>query len=255
VGTRSQQPQDPATDNPMYNLCLLHYNSEGQLIHQDVQTNDCDGVPQLSVSWSPTLTPGSSETLCLVANMQDAYPAPWPETLPMLKETCVELPIQNGGLIKERKMYMFGYYEGAIESGQAIQIMMGRMASTLKLVISAADASTTYTVTKVEIRKPARKTYFFPHPSTADSFTGSGENLFVENLNSSVSATNPLVLYYQTGENISPSEVNRTNVQITAADKTYTVALGADGPGIASEVRNYSLYRNNNYTFNIKLSN
>ena len=65
------------------------------------------------------------------------------------------------------------------------------------------------------------------------------------------------VYYYQIGENISPSSTNRTKVIITAnrknTEKKYTVDLGCDQPGTPN--RNYSLYRNNNYTFNIVLNN
>ena len=64
-----------------------------------------------------------------------------------------------------------------------------------------------------------------------------------------------MALYYYTGKNIAPETTRRTTIKITATSgrnsKTYTIELGADSPNV--ENRNYSIYRNNNYTFNINL--
>lgn len=269
VDTRSTTPQDPETDNPMYSLHLLHYNAEGQLIKEDTQYKDFLDTANLTYEWSPTLTiKGGNETVCLVANMNDKEEAPkeWPERLAELKEACATLKIDDNGLIKKKEMYMFGYYEGPLTPGQNINIMMGRMAATLKFVISFPNKDNRYRITKIEIQKPSRKTYYFPHGSEAgnfptnitETFTNTNDNDFGNGLNSE------LTYYYQVGENINPAEDNRTTVVITAqkgtesrlgwwyADsKTYTVVLGCDAPGTPN--RNYSLYRNNNYTFNIAL--
>ena len=79
-------------------------------------------------------------------------------------------------------------------------------------------------------------------------------NTFSDN-SKSVSNGSPLALYYYTGKNIAPETTRRTTIKITATSgrnsKTYTIELGADSPNV--ENRNYSIYRNNNYTFNINL--
>ncbi|MEG2593008.1 DUF4906 domain-containing protein [Bacteroides sp.] len=259
VDSRATIPQDPLTDNPMYSLCLLHYNSEGQLIAEDTKTQDLTD-PQLNYLWNVSLRNSGNniETLCLVANMQGSYPV-WPSTLAELKEICVGLQFNsNTGLIADRKMYMFGYYEGKITANQNIRIMMGRMANSLRLAISAANSNDRYRINKIEINKPSRETYFFPRSSTDRNFSNNIVELFNSNNTIGRGGATELLFYYQTGENISPSQSNRTSVIITATKnnanpKTYTVVLGADEPNTTVN-RNYSLYRNNNYTFNILLN-
>lgn len=263
VTTRSTTPQDPLTDNPMYDLYLLHYNFEGQLIEQKSISFD---QAELIYTWNPSLTidqNGRKETICLIANMKGHYPN-WPSRLADLKETSVDLQFGTlddeheieTGLIAPKKMYMFGYYEGVIQKNQNINIMMGRMATALKFVITASNSSqyNSYTINSIEIIKAPRQSYFYPHKSTDGNFGSSIVEKFSEK-NSINSPTTELTFYYQIGENISPSELNRTKIKINAtyrnSTKDYTVVLGCDAPG--TENRNYSLYRNNNYTFNINL--
>lgn len=260
VDTRSTTPQDPQTDNPMYSLHLLHYNSEGQLIKEDTDYKNLEAA-QLTYSWKLQLSvKGGNETICLVANMNESEaPTKWPDRLADLKEACARLQIGKTGLIEEKKMFMFGYYEGPLENNQSINIMMGRMAAALKFVITGESG--TYRIKKVEIQQPSRDTYYFPHDSKNENFGESIIETFSNNYEISSNSSNNLTLYYQVGENINPTEDNRTRVVITAqkygrydwnADKTYTVILGCDAPGTPN--RNYSLYRNNNYTFNIALN-
>lgn len=271
VDTRSITPQDPMTDNPIYDLCLLHYSFEGQLKkveYLDFGTN----APQLSCQWNPTLTidvQNRSETLCLVANMKGNYPT-WPSRLAELKEMTVGLKFGSNGLIADKKMYMFGYYEGTIQSGMYINIMLGRMAAAVKFVISGKDVGekVNYQIKSIEIQNAAIKSYLFPHNSTNELFGNNIKELFTPVSDYQISNSKPeYAFYYQVGENISPNDAHRTKVIITArrgtkgysstwtwaADKTYTVELGCDQP--ESSNRNYSLYRNNNYTFNIVLNN
>lgn len=270
VDTRATTPQDPQTDNPMYTLHLLHYNSEGQLIKEDTKYEDL-GAAQLTYSWNPKLTiKGGNETICLVANMTDQEaPTEWPDRLADLKEACARLQIGTTGLIKEKKMYMFGYYEGPLTNNQSINIMMGRMAAALKFVISTPNTANRYKITQIEIQKASRDTYYFPHKSEDKNFGSDIVESFSSDNVLGIDKVSNLTYYYQVGENINPSENNRTRVVITAQKgtlswtplgsywkygtaKTYTVILGCDAPGTPN--RNYSLYRNNNYTFNIALN-
>lgn len=268
IGTRSTTPRDPQTDNPMYHIYLLHYNAEGQLIEQDTQEKDL-GSPQLNYQWAPTLrvsSPENIETICLIANLKDSAPTKWPGTLAQLKETFATLQLNDNGLIAPKKMYMFGYYEGTIKEGQYINIMMGRMAASLKIVVSCPE-NTRYRITTIKLENVSKCTYYFPHDSKKGNFTNIIESFPTTDNENTIG--NGLGLernyYYQTGENIAPAEDKHTKVVITAQKgekifgsiwsynpaKNYTVILGTDSPGTPE--RNYSLYRNNNYTFNIQL--
>lgn len=266
VDTRSTTPQDPQTDNPMYSLWLLHYNHEGQLV--ETQFKDLDN-PYLTYEWSPTLnvaSGGEQGTLCLIANMnQTEAPQKWPERLADFKEAYATLQFNTSGLISERKMYMFGYYEGKLTSGQSIDIMLGRMAAALKFVITPKyPSSDRYKITNIKIEKASKNTYYFLGNLPAQAFTTFSED-FGDIIGKNAS-NSEITYYYQVGENVNPATDNRTKVIITAAkgtyswrrwtyptSKEYTVILGFDAPGTAN--RNYSLYRNNNYTFNIQLTN
>lgn len=257
VDTRSTTPQDPETDNPIYHLYLLHYNDEGQLIKNDIQEKSWNGDPQLTVNWNPTLrvTSGKVETICLIANMEGHAPAKWPETYAELKESCATLQF-DGTMIKSKKMFMFGSYQGTLKDNQDINIMMGRMATTLKIVVGRSDNYIPYAISKIEIQNVSHQTYFIPHPSTESNFGSNMSESFTQNITIDGSASER-IFYYQVGENINPDENRRTKVVITAKrsgydEKKYIVVLGADAPGTPN--RNYSLYRNNNYTFNINLN-
>lgn len=259
VDTRSTTPQDPETDNPIYHLYLLHYNDEGQLIKDDNQETEWNGDPQLTVKWNPTLrvTSGKVETICLIANMEGHAPAKWPETYAELKDSCATLQF-DGTMIKSKKMFMFGSYQGTLKDNQDINIMMGRMATTLKIVVGRSNNYIPYAISKIEIQNVSHQTYFIPHPSTESNFGSNMIEDFSDNIIKIDGSASERIFYYQVGENIDPDENRRTKVVITARksgdynEKTYTVVLGADAPGTPN--RNYSLYRNNNYTFNINLN-
>lgn len=257
VDTRSTTPQDPETDNPIYHLYLLHYNDEGQLIKDDTQEIEWSGNPQLTAQWDPTLrvTSGKVETICLIANMKGHAPAKWPETYAELKESCATLQF-DGTMIKSKKMFMFGSYQGTLTDKQSINIMMGRMATTLKIVVGRSNNYTPYAISKIEIQNVSHQTYYIPHKSKESNFGSNMSESFTKN-NTIDGSASERIFYYQVGENIDPDINRRTKVVITAKrsgnydEKTYTVVLGADAPGTID--RNYSLYRNNNYTFNINL--
>lgn len=278
VDTRSTTPQDPQTDNPMYDLCLLHYNFEGQLV--EVQTENFRGQggnpdqPELSYTWDIPLTidpQGRAETICLIANMEGRYPT-WPVRLAELKEKYVDLDYNAAnGMIADRRMYMFGYYEGPVTDEADIHILMGRMAAAVKFVITAPDVAPvtlpSLKVIGIEILNRPSQSYFYPNPSADLSFEDFSEPSFTFAANNVITNnTEELIYYYQIGENISPvvdlsaspAVDNRTKVRIKAeygnlGEKTYIVDLGCDPPTVPEADRNYSLYRNNNYTFHIAL--
>lgn len=253
ANTRSTSPMPLEDANKMYDLWLLHYNKEGSLI--DTQYNGrINSAGELEVNWSPTLTAGEG-TLCLVANL-GSTPKEWPIFLADLQKTdFIDLPINGTGLYTN-KMYMFGYYEGKISNGMTLNILMGRMAACINIVITS-----TYTnehKISTNLNNAVTNTHYFP---MEEGNNGSG--LKYQNFQDldagTVSNSKSLTLYYYTGENIHPNEGNRTSIVITAkrtgsnTTKKYTINLSSDAPGTAN--RNYSLYRNNNYTFNITLKN
>lgn len=250
--TRATEPMPLENANKLYDIWILHYTEEGLLVRSDLKQETLS-TAAIETTLNPELTVkrGEKGTICLVANV-GGKTMEWPENLGDLKRTLVlDLPIDNTGLYTNR-MYMFGYYEGIIEDGMNLNILMGRMAACMNIVISA---NSTYTISTT-ITNAVSNTHFYPMEEGNDrgklkyfTFNDSGKN---------VSSDSPLTLYYYTGENIAPEADKRTTIRITANSteegsvKTYTIDLGSDAPDTAN--RNYSIYRNNNYTFNINLN-
>ncbi|WP_276856724.1 DUF4906 domain-containing protein [Bacteroides fluxus] len=253
VATRSTEPMPLEKANKIYHLWLLQYNKEGSLI-KAMEKKDINQSGVLELSWSPSLNTGQS-TICLIANLGNSQPIEWPAFLADLQKTeLLSLPISGTGLYTD-KMYMFGYYEGNIQNGSSLNILMGRMAACINIVVTSHFLSE-YTI-GTEIQNAVTNTHYFPM-ETGESNGKLTYKDFKDPKAGTISSSKSLRLYYYTGENINPATDKRTNIIITAKKgnntKTYTVDLGSESPTIAAD-RNYSLYRNSNYTFNINLKN
>lgn len=251
VATRSIKPMPLEDANKIYHLWLLQYNKEGSLV-KVVEKKDINQFGVLSLSWSPTLNAGQS-TICLIANLGNSKPAEWPTFLADLQKTeLLSLPISGKGLY-EGKMYMFGYYEGNIQNGSNLNILMGRMTACINIVITS-EFSYEYTIS-ANITNAVTNTHYFPMETGETSGQLTYSN-FSDSKAGTTKKSKPLTLYYYTGENINPATDKRTSITIMAErngyTKTYTIDLGSESPAVATD-RNYSLYRNNNYTFNINL--
>lgn len=252
--TRATKPMPLENANKLYDIWILHYTEEGLLVRGDLEQVTLS-TAAIETTLNPSLTiskSGEKGTICLVANLGGEV-IEWPENLGDLKRTLVlDLPINNSGLYTDR-MFMFGYYEGVIEDGMNLNILMGRMAACMNIVISA---NRSYTISTT-INNAVSNTHFYPMEEGNDR-TKLKYSTLTDN-RQSVSSGSPLTLYYYTGENIAPEVDKRTTIKITAitsgnrpTTRTYTIDLGSDAPNTAN--RNYSLYRNNNYTFNIQLN-
>jgi|GEM_PF-2586911 len=246
VSSRSTTSMPLEDANKITSAYIIQYNAEGARIN--VATASFTASVANPYSGNVSLTACAGGTVCVYANYSAGNAVPsWPLYLAdLMNTTTVGLPIGSDGLYSG-KMLMFGYYKGDVTSSQSLNILMGRMVACIKLVLTASSAKT---VTNVTIKNGVKSTHFFPPSDTKSDLT---YGTFTDSPNASVSTSSPLTLYYYTGENINPAATNRTSVAITAGGKTYNVDLGADSPNVTSN-RNYSLYRNNMYTFNIILN-
>lgn len=348
--TRSATPIDLQIENPMYNLWLLHYNEEGGLVESDTKYIHLNDKGELATNYTATLTltDGSQGTLCLIANLEGtvggnnpstAY-APsndkgsWPKTLQLLQKELLTLPINQNAtdatLGLPSKMFMYGFYQGTLNTSHPVNITLGRMAARLDIVIKTADSESTLRNLQLQLKNAVIKSHY--SPMKIDNEENVDVNFPVDNTFKDETVTNsaPITCYYFTGENITP-EIGKETVLIVKADRvtaetkeiekiirvtvesnknegikcgyvmdwnrdlsnqiggfidydtkkehiatrtrpvyykwvdrtikeqiteektvpcTYTIKLGANAPGTSDD---YSLYRNNNYTFNINL--
>lgn len=274
--TRASNPLDLQIENPMYNLWLLHYNEEGGLVEQDTKYIHLNNNGELTTQYTAnlTLTSGTKGTICLVANLEktsngdnpEKVSTPsnnkgtWPKTIQLLQEELLTLPInQNATDVSTfglpTKMVMYGYYQGELSNRHPVNITLGRMAARLDIVISAANNST-FTNLTLQLKNAVIKTHYSPLKVSDNEVTTCYVD-FPEDktfINKSITSSNKITCYYFTGENITPT-FGKETMLIVKAQKgrnsyTYNIKLGANAPGTSDD---YSLYRNNNYTFNINL--
>lgn len=348
--TRSATPIDLQIENPMYNLWLLHYNEEGGLVESDTKYIYLDNKGELATNYTAalTLTDGNQGTLCLIANLEetngDNNPSTvytpsndngsWPKTLQLLQKELLTLPINRNAtdatLGLPSRMYMYGFYQGTLNTSHPVNITLGRMAARLDIVIKAADSENTLRNLQLQLKNAVIKSHYSPMKidSEKDIYVDFPiDNTFKDEI---VTSSAPITCYYFAGENITP-EIGKETVIIVKADKittetkeiektiratvvsnkkegikceyvvdwnrdldnqiggfidydtqkeyittlfvpvyykwadrkikeqtkvekivpcAYTIKLGANAPGTSDD---YSLYRNNDYTFNINL--
>lgn len=220
-GSRSVTEMPLEDANLMYNIILLHYNS-----NQILQEVVCDDNADLKngnyeETWKPSLKTGSDDYIVLLANIKESNDGL--ETIQKWNDMGaarfanfrdimkINLPLTNstnGLYAASKKMYMLGYYHGAVQSGKELNIMMGRMATCIKLVIAPVNGSAQ--ITKVEMMNAVGDTHYFPATDAKDATYIN----YVDQLSSTATQDAPLILYYYTGENINPS--NYTTAKITA---------------------------------------
>jgi hypothetical protein len=218
--------------NLMYNLILLHYNSNQVLVEVATDSNSDLANGKFEETWAPTLTAGDDDYIVLLANVKQSNDVlgtlqGWndlgADRFANFRDALVKnLPLtanSDGAYNSSQKMYMMGYYKGAVTSGMNLNIEMGRMASCIKLVIAPASGSAT--ISKVQIDNAVMNTHYFPATSTDSLKYGS----YADTPNVTATTSAPVSLYYYTGENINPTASQYTTATITVttgATTTYT---------------------------------
>lgn len=270
--TRASAPLDPENENPMYNIWVLHFNHEQLLIPEDTKYISFGTMGTLSdIGRQIDLTLNSSNpngTICIVANLEakttENKPSSpnnnnrkWANTLPLFKKELLALPIEtqsSSTVGLPNAMYMYGYYQGNLASSQAINITLGRMVARLDIKIDMASGEESFSNIKMQLKNAPIQIHYSPMEIN-DSETSIYKDFPIENLGALSSTSSAISRYYYIGENINPEPGKETVLEIKAtpsgkSEKTYTIKLGANAPGTSND---YSLYRNNNYTFNINL--
>ncbi len=275
--TRSSSPLDLQIENPMYNLWLLHYNGEGGLVEEDTKYIHLNDKGELATQYRAKLTLKNGDkkgTICLIANLEktsSSNPAnvknpsndksTWPQTFQLLQQELLTLPINqtagDASLGLPTKMIMYGYYQGELNTSYPVNITLGRMAARLDIIIGAAKPSETFKNLTLQLKNAVIKTHYSPMKITNDEATSYYVDFPVDYTFSTenITSSHKITCYYFTGENITPEIDKETTLVVTAKKNyktyTYNIKLGANAPGTSDD---YSLYRNNNYTFNINLN-
>lgn len=261
VETRADQPMIPANENPIYDLWVLQFDTEGIIIGKP-EYYPCDEAGELSTTLSPKLRAGQS-TVCVVANLGSDFEFKVGgrdvDNVTTFRAMLIDAPLiteagadqENIGHLKDRSMYMYGYFQGNITEKQSLNILLGRLFLRINLVLTNNTGAPLGDIT-IKIGNIPAKTRipFVDEPLAGDDvFTNYRETIVLTGgLPEGTSTTH----YYYMPENIRPAEERATEVTITANGRSASVKLGNDSPGVA-ENRDYSLNRNNIYKFNLNL--
>ena len=150
-------------------------------------------------------------------------------------------------------MCLFGYYEGEIAAGTtAVNVVLGRLVCRLNIAVSAKTAGI-FSNVRIQLQNAQTKGYLFPSDVYLSPEGGGNYTEEVVIGDDEVLGTAPLYRYYYMAENVTEGTDSgeRTRLQIKAkkggAEYTKAIDLGR------SDIHDYSLRRNNNYTFNIVL--
>lgn len=245
--TRAEQPMAPDYENLISNLRILQFDREGILIgsEQIVLT-----TPVLNTTLEGVTLRAGRSTLCIVGNLTDAETPAWPDNLDGFKSLVLDM-----GWLKERStdrnVCLFGYYEGEITTGTtALNVVLGRLVCRLNIAVSAKTAGV-FSNVKIQLKRAQTKGYLFP----SDTYLTPEDGDYTEEaiVTSGTLGTTPLYRYYYMAENVTAgtNRNERTQLQIKATkggtEYTKSIDLGR------SDINDYSLRRNNNYTFNIIL--
>lgn len=256
--TRADQPMIPANENPIYGLWVLQFDTEGIIIGKP-EYYPCDEAGELSTTLSPSLRTGQS-TVCVVANLGPDFEFKVDDrnvdNFSTFRSMLIDAPLiteagadqQNIGHLKDRSMYMYGYFQGGIEERQPLNILLGRLFLRVNLVLENSTGAALGDMTVTIDNVPAKtRIPFIEEPLGGDVYT-----TYTETINGGLAADASITRYYYMPENIRPAEAKATKVTITANGKSASVTLGNDSPDITTN-RDYTLSRNNIYTFNLNL--
>ena len=256
--TRADQPMIPANENPIYGLWVLQFDTEGIIIGKP-EYYPCDEAGELSTTLSPSLRAGRS-TVCVVANLEPDFEFKVDgrnvDNLTTFRSMLIDAPLitetgadqENIGHLKDRSMYMYGYFQGGIEERQPLNILLGRLFLRVNLVLKNSTGAALGDMTVTIDNVPAKtRIPFMEEPLGGDAYT-----TYTETITGGLAADASITRYYYIPENIRPAEAKATKVTITANGKSASVTLGNDSPDITTN-RDYTLSRNNIYTFNLNL--
>lgn len=260
VESRAAQPMIPANENPIYDLWVLQFDGEGIIVDKP-QYHPCSDAGELFTTLTPELRSGES-TVCVIANLGPDFEFKVGgrdvDNLTAFRTMLIDAPLveknesglENVGHLTSKNMYMYGYFQGAVTEGQSLNIMLGRLFLRVNLVLKN-NTGTVFDKITVKIDNVPTKTHipFVNEPLEGDIFTSYEETIVLPNGGLGIGES--MTRYYYMPENIRPSPEKATTVTISANGRTASVALGNDVPGVTD--RDYTLSRNNIYTFNLKL--
>lgn len=263
--TTQMQPEDL---NMIKTLSVFQYDPEGNLVvsdhHDYTNGGRYEGVMSTILNVNLAIYDGT--TVCLVANLYESEFNAIVSACPLLRDfqeykasiPYVGLSADNLGVGTTERIYMSGYYEGNIRQGQEISVTLGRLVSNIAIGIAASPAfsgNNAIQYVEIQLMNIPTQTFVFP-PEESDYLTTNipRSEFRIENINSPTEDY-AYRFYYVPGfgafDESTACRLHITAVTASGAQRATDVYLGNDAPDDVD--RSYSIYRNCNYTFNLRL--
>lgn len=275
--TKAESPYDPLIENTIHDFYVVQFSSRGVLLGEP-KKYPAEGTFNTTVIKGLEIElvndPGS--TICFLANWNDDVPE-WPDNLTEYKSMM--------GLVDlvDNRLPMYGVYaKGDIAGNMTMNVALGRMMTRVNITVTN---NTGLSMTKliVALTQAPRYTALYPTIDYLALRDSDGDGTIDENepetektlrdekttsqWDSEGIPVDPVLLdgesvtfYYYMAPNLYEEWHTHLWIESTLVqfpDKTYTsykadMVLGNDSPGV-TENRDFRLYPNNNYTFNINL--
>ena len=268
TATKSTTQMQPEDLNMIKTLSVFQYDPEGNLVvsdhHDYTNGGRYEGVMSTILNVNLAIYDGT--TVCLVANLYESEFNAIVSACPLLRDfqeykasiPYVGLSADNLGVGTTERIYMSGYYEGNIRQGQEISVTLGRLVSNIAIGIAASPAfsgNNAIQYVEIQLMNIPTQTFVFP-PEESDYLTTNipRSEFRIENINSPTE-DHSYRFYYVPGfgafDDATACRLHITAVTASGAQRSTDVYLGNDAPDEAD--RSYSIYRNCNYTFNLRL--
>ncbi len=267
-GTKSETQMSPEDLNMIKTLSVFQYDPEGNLavtdFHDYTEGGRYEGV--LSTVLNANLAVYDQTTVCIVANLTENEFNAISSSCLLLRDfqnykasvPYIGLSADNLGLGTAERIYMSGFYEGDIRQGQEISVTLGRLVSNIAIGIAVSDAfSGNSDIDHVEIQLMNIPTQTFVFPPEESDYLDEAipRSQFRTETIQSPSEEHSYRFYYVPGfgafDESMACRLHIEAVTVSGGRRSADVFLGNDAPDDAS--RSYSIYRNCNYTFNLRL--
>ena len=266
--TRASSSMLPSEENLVYDMIVVQYKHTGLIASQVSRYIEYENgmlETKLTLSFEKDDMGSYICFLCNIGNSDDSpvylrndgvlmQRNPDGEDRPIdtaerFRQLLVSLPADEETTGHLTKMYMCGYYVGAVTEDQlSLDISLGRACARIEILIqNEMDAPFSGTI---ELKNVANKLRFQPNNSPAPfaegDFTGYTEEV------KELEPDGESYFCYYVGEHLNPPADKALLLQLTGNDgRTGSLELGVTPPGDPNPFR--SIYRNTTYRFIVKL--
>lgn len=274
--TKAESPYDPLIENTIHDFYVAQFSSRGVLLGEPKKYPSEGTFNKTTVQETIELVNDPGSTICFLANWNSEVPS-WPDNLTEYKSMMGVVDLVDN------RLPMYGVYAGGdITGNMTMNVALGRMMTRVNVTVTN---NTGFTMTKLTVALTQAPRYASLYPtidyipmtdSDGDGTVDEDEDAIQRTLRDEKITTTwdsegvPLDPVLPDGESVTfyyymaPNLYEEWHTHLwTGAtlvqfpDKIYTdytadLVLGNDSPSV-TENRDFRLYPNNNYTFNINL--